>query len=136
VARDAHQASRLVEMDDVQELVREHEAQPAVVVAEVLAAVRSHRAHVHQRIRQGSGEAVGVVLDVRQDEVHPAHVHSVARFVPLQDLGGERGRAARHLLEALVEVHGDAVGGDAAEAESGGKDAGAPPRAPARSRRL
>jgi hypothetical protein len=47
------------------------------------------------------------------------------RLVPLQDLGGEGGRAARHLLQALVEVHGDAVGGDAAEMEIGRKRRGA-----------
>jgi hypothetical protein len=108
-------------MDDVGELVREHEAQPVVVVAEVFAPVGGDGAHVHQRIRQGGGEAVGVVLHVGEDEVHAPDVDAEPRFVALQDLGGEGGRAPRHPFQPLVEMDGDAVGGDAAEPQLGGK---------------
>ena len=102
---EAHDPARLVEVDDVGELVGEDEAQPAFVVAELVAAVGSDRAHVDERIRERRREAVRVVLVVREDDVHAAHPVPVARLVPLEDVRGEDGRLARRSLQPLVEVH-------------------------------
>ena len=117
VARRPHEPVGLAEVDDVGQLVAEQHLQPVVVVSELVVAVRRHRAQVHQRVGQRRSEAVGIVVDVGEDDLHPSGPLAVALLVSGEDLGGERGGPARHRLQALVIVHGHAARGHAAEPE-------------------
>ena len=112
---EAPQPARLLEVHGVGQLVGQDEAQPALEVAEVVGAVGRHRADGDEGERQGRGEAVRLVVGVHDHDLDAADLLPVARLVPGQDLGRHRGGLARHRLEALVEVHGHAVGGHGLE---------------------
>ena len=105
-----HQRVGLFQVDDVGQLVGEDQAQPAVVVPEVVAAVGGHRPDVHQRVGQRGGEAVGVVLHVGEHHVDAADLDPVAPLVGLQGLVGQGRGLAGQRLEALVVVQRDPGG--------------------------
>ena len=93
-ASEADDAVRLVEVHHVGQLVREHQAQPVVVVPEVVGTARRGHPDVHERVGQRGGVAVGIVVDVRDHQVQSAHGHAVVRLVLLQDLLGQAGGLA------------------------------------------
>ena len=99
-----------------------------VVVAELVAAVGGDGANVDERIRERSREAVGVVGDVGEDDLHPADARVVPRLVPGEDLVGQRRRLPRHGLELPGVVDDDVPRLEGAEAkvrrERGSPDGG------------
>ena len=80
--------------------------------------LRRHRAHLDQRVGEGGGEAVGVVVDIHQHHLHPPHARAVPRLVGQQDLVGQGGRLAGQGLDPLVVMDGHPAGGDATEAQA------------------
>ncbi|PYQ06476.1 MAG: hypothetical protein DMF82_06145, partial [Acidobacteria bacterium] len=111
-------------MDDVGQLVAQENLEPVVVVAQLVVAVGRHRAHVHERVGQRGGEAVGVVVHVGEHDLHAARAHAVPPLVRGEDLGGQRRRLPRHGLEALVVVHRHPLRGQGPEAKARGKARG------------
>jgi hypothetical protein len=114
-AARAPDAARFLEVHGMRELVAQHQPQPALVVAEAVAAVRRHRTDRHQRVGQRRREPVRQVVGVDDHELDAAELRAVARLVVRQDLARDRGGRARQLFEALVEVNRDPVGVDRAE---------------------
>ena len=116
---EAPEAPRLLEVHGVRELVGQHEAQPAFVVAEVVGAVRRHRTDGDEGKRQRRGVAVRLVVGVDDHDLDPADPLPVARLVPRQDLARHRRGLARRGLVALGKVHRDPIGGHRPEVVRG-----------------
>ena len=119
LAAEAHHAARGLQVHDVGELVGQHQAQPALEVAEVVGPVGGHGADVHERVGQGRGVAVRIVVGVGQDHPHPPHAVAVARLEVVQDVVAEGRGFAGHALEALVIDDGGAPAHEGAEVEVG-----------------
>jgi hypothetical protein len=120
-AQGARKAARLLDVHDVQELVAEQQAEPALVVAQLVRPVGGHRAQVDERVGQGRGEPVGVVHVVREHDVHVREGRRVPLQVAAEDLLGEADGLAGQRLQPHLVVHGHAGGAQRAEAERGGK---------------
>ncbi len=116
LAPETPEAAGLLEVDGVGELVDEDEAEPALVVAEVVGAVGGDRADRDERKGKRRREAVRLVVGVDEDDVDAPDPLTVALLVAGEDLGGEGRGLAGHPLEALVEVDRDAVGRDGLKA--------------------
>jgi hypothetical protein len=99
------------EFDGVGQFVGQREAQPALVVAEVVGPAGCHRSDHDEGEGQGGGEAVRLVVGVHEHDLDATDPLPVAGLEARQDVGGHRGRLAGHRFQTLVEVHRHPVGG-------------------------
>ncbi len=124
-----HHAADAIEMEDVRVFVREHDAQPVVVVPEEGGRRRRNRGNLDQVVRDGRGPSVGDVRLIHEDHVRVRRrIEAGAPGEIVADTFGNRGEARRHGGFALVIVDGEVGRAKDAEPElrvvAAGREAG------------